>query len=85
MKLPRHINLTIEHNPHKGSYLTIEQFEEFPGDDPYYDWADGERDKAIAADSMWVIQWYPDTPIGFLAVAASTFEAALDAANSVEG
>lgn len=32
--------------------------------------------KAIRENSVWTIQWYPDTPVGFACVGASTFEAA---------
>ncbi len=40
-------------------------------------WAsDGERRKAIENNSVWTIQWYPQTPGGFHCVGASTFEAA---------
>lgn len=40
-------------------------------------WAsDEERRKALSSNSVWTIQWYPDTPVGFCCVGASTFEAA---------
>lgn len=42
------------------------------------DWAsEEERIKAIEENSVWTIQWYPATPIGFCCVGASTLEAAL--------
>jgi hypothetical protein len=51
-------------------YETIEEF---------YDHTDfispEEWSKAVAEDSVWVLQWYPDTPIGSYIVAASTLEA----------
>jgi len=34
-----------------------------------------ERHEAVAKDSVWVLHWYPDTPIGFIRFAASTLEA----------
>jgi hypothetical protein len=34
-----------------------------------------EWSKAVAEDSAWVLQWYPDTPIGSYILAASTLEA----------
>jgi hypothetical protein len=44
-------------------------------------WAsEDERLKAIAENSVWTIQWYPTTPVGFCCVGASTFEAAARAA-----
>lgn len=40
-------------------------------------WAsEDERQKAIRDNSVWTIQWYPNTPVGFYCVGASTFEAA---------
>jgi hypothetical protein len=41
------------------------------------DWpCEDERLKAIRENSVWTIQWYPETPNGFHCVGASTFEAA---------
>lgn len=41
------------------------------------DWAsEEERQAALRENSVWTIQWYPRTPVGFYCVAASTFEAA---------
>ena len=34
-----------------------------------------EKLKAIELDSVWELQWYPDTPIGSYYVAASSLEA----------
>ena len=40
-------------------------------------WAsEDEREKAIKNNTVWTIHWYPDTPVGFTCVGASTFEAA---------
>ena len=36
-----------------------------------------EKQKAIDTNSMWTAHWYPDTPIGFYYVHASTFAALL--------
>jgi len=45
-------------------------------DDPVRWVSEEERQKALATNSVWSIQWYPETPVGFCLVAASTFEAA---------
>jgi hypothetical protein len=51
--------------------------------DDHIDWpSDEERLKAISENSVWTIQWYPDTPNGFCCVGASTFEAAAEFALS---
>lgn len=39
-----------------------------------------EREKAIAGNSVWTLQWYPDTPIGSHVLRASTAAAVLAAA-----
>lgn len=68
---------------HAFNYATAQQWhDEWGGygggaDTDRITWAsEEERLKAIAENSVWTIQWYPDTPIGFHCVAASTFEAA---------
>ena len=34
-----------------------------------------ELKKAIAEDSVWILHWYPDTPIGSYSILASSLEA----------
>lgn len=74
--LPTHkASLSLEHNEHKSSYESIEEWTAFLGlsDD---EWASpGEKEKAIREDSLWMLQWYPETPIGFHRIAASSIEA----------
>jgi hypothetical protein len=36
---------------------------------------EAEWDKAIREDSVWSLQWYPETPIGFHILCASSLEA----------
>lgn len=80
---PRHAaSLHITHNQHKAYYETVEQAlesgtydrEGFPDED--------EIRVAIAADSVWEVQWYPVTPVGFCRVYAATFARALEIANA---
>jgi len=79
MKLPKHKgSLTITHNEHKGWYQTLA--DHLAGDLSSIDISEEERLKAIELDSLWVIQWYPDTPVGFCCVGASTLEKALELA-----
>ena len=69
--LPEHkCGLYLEHNAHKDVYETIEEFYDF-GDFV----SEKERLKAIEANSVWKLQWYPDTPIGFYIACASTLDA----------
>jgi hypothetical protein len=82
-------SLSIGFNDHHAAnYVTAEgwrdEFGFYRGDDKdSIQWAsDDERVKAIANNSVWTIQWYPQTPVGFCCVGASTFEAAALAALS---
>ena len=69
--LPEHkCGLYLSHNEHRDVYEPIEEF---------YDAKDfisqEEWHKAVKEDSVWVLQWYPNTPIGFNRIAASTLQA----------
>lgn len=79
MNLPKHINLFIEHQPQATNYETVEQWMEHG--DEYADYPPADRAEMIRTGEVWVIHWYPDTPVGFHAVAAATLERALELAN----
>jgi hypothetical protein len=75
---PKHKGgLHLSHNDHKGGYETIEQWES------HYEtrrnaWiSDEQRTKAIAADSVWQLQWYPDNPVGSFCLLACDLTALL--------
>ena len=79
--LPAHkAGLFINHNEHLGYYLTAAQHIEQELDREFMrrdEWPEGEIEKAIETNEIWSIQWYPDTPVGFCKVFASTLPAAL--------
>ncbi len=78
MKLPRHINVTIEHQPHATSYQTVKEWlAEYPGE-----FEDADRAQMVETGEVWTIQWYPNTPVGFEIVAAASLERALELANA---
>ena len=81
MKLPAHkCGLYLEHNTYKDLYSSIAGAVEDEDS-----WAGpGERERCLGTGELWTIQWYPNTPVGFYRLAASTLEALLDAANAVE-
>lgn len=81
MKLPKHINLSIEHQPHAGGYETIEEWAR----GGLADVTEGDMAEMLRTGDVWLVQWYPNTPVGFLAVAAATLERALELANAAEG
>ena len=69
--LPEHkCGLHLIHNEHRDFCETIEEFYDAENFVSPEEW-----DKAVKEDSVWVLQWYPDTPIGFYIIAASTLEA----------
>ena len=76
--------LYLTHNQHRDYYLTAAQG---VNDDPagaQLDWVSyEEREKAIATDEVWTLQWYPETPIGFYCIAASDLDVLLRAAHGV--
>ena len=69
--LPEHkCGLYLTHNEHRDVYETIEECYDI------HDFISAEElQKAIAEDSVWVLQWYPDTPIGSYCLLASSLEA----------
>lgn len=77
MRLPAHINLTIEHNPHAVNHETVRDYlvrcEGIPLED---------LDACEAAGEIWEIQWYPRTPIGFNRVWGYSLARALELANA---
>ena len=83
IKFPKHeCSLCLEHNKHKDYYETVSQHLTREGDEDFYDFESPE-DKQVCIDTneLWTLQWYPNTPIGFNAVAASTLEKLLAFAN----
>lgn len=82
---PRHAcGLYISHNEHRDDYRTVGQAIECGLYDRTRFPDDAEIAACIAADSVWEIHWYPDTPIGFHRVYAATFARALALAMEVD-
>lgn len=68
--------LVLTYNGHACNYQTVAEAVE--QDHWHGDWiSDEEREKAIATNSAWTLQWYPDTPVGFYKSSASTLSALL--------
>lgn len=79
-----HSSLTIGFNDdHACNYATAQMWRDewgFYGGrfDDRIDWvSDEERERAIAQNSVWTLQWYPNTPIGFNCIGASSLSALL--------
>lgn len=72
-------NMTINFNDHASEYIDAREALRI-GRFQFVDWAnDEEKEKAIGENSVWTIQWYPVTPIGFCKVGASSLKACVDA------
>jgi len=88
MKLPRHkCGLYLTHNEHRDDYQTalqgIEKYELIC--DHELDWATPDaRERCIATNELWQLQWYPDTPIGSYSVFGATLEEVLKAAREIQ-
>lgn len=73
-----HSSLTIGFNEdHAPNYMTAAEYEATePGDD----WvSETEREKALENNTVWSIQWYPQTPVGFCRLKASSLGALVEA------
>lgn len=82
---PSCVHLGIQFNQHAVYYQTAEEWladQDDGSDRCWFDWvSDEERQKALASGRVWTCQWYQDTPVGFSALAASSFEALMAAVN----
>jgi hypothetical protein len=77
---PRHIHLAIDHQPHAVMYMTVAEWLE-DRDTEHVDINDADREEMLRTGEVWVVTWYPDTPVGFNSVAAATLDRALEIAN----
>ena len=73
-------SLHITHNDHRSNYCTAKEWIEDYSHDWFSDEPEHEVDKMKAADSIWCVQIYPSTPIGFIAVNRAGLDDAIDAA-----
>ena len=78
---PKHkCGLHLQHNDHRNVYEPVGQW---IVDNDWCTWENEEaKQRAIETDEIWTVQWYPDTPVGFYALAAPTFEELLKLANN---
>jgi len=68
---PHEGGLYLTHNGHHGVYQPLESY--IRDNDLRDDFVSAEEYQAVLdTDSLWVLQWYPDTPVGFCRKAASS-------------
>lgn len=78
-----HGSLSIEFNQHAAFYETVEQALECETYQADAFVSDEERERSIATGNVWSIQVYPDCPVGFFLVHASTLQACIDKAQKI--
>ena len=80
--------LSLIHNDHKTEEQSVKEWLDSldsDGQSDLYEWvSDEQRQKAIASDTMWTLQWSPNDPESFYAMAAADLDALLTAARSAE-
>ena len=74
--LPSGISHTLERNPHKVYYETIETYLEHNS----LTVSPEVLAEMSQADTMWVLTWYPRTPVGSCVVVGPTWESVLESA-----
>lgn len=72
--------LHLEHNPHHGVYGTID---EWLSGHHYYWVSDTQAVKAKMADTLWVLKWWPRTPVVSVTIAGADLEEVLAHARHV--
>lgn len=83
---PHKAGFTLFHNDHLANYQSAE--EAIASDHWYHDddWVSPEeKANAIATNQIWTAQWYPETPVGFCSLHASTLEALNVGLLAIEG
>ena len=88
--LPKYdVSLHITHNGHKDYYEDLRTYLKrglsagLDGFDPTEWVSRDDFEAALNNDSLWEVQWYPDTPGAFYRTKGSTLESALLKANEV--
>lgn len=84
MVFPKHINLTIEHQPHAVNYETVEDWLAKAKSEYCVEVLTEDAAEILKTGEVWVIHWYPRTPGSFCQIAAATLERALELANASE-
>lgn len=80
---PHEASLTLTHNEHKDMYQPVEEWISEHEDNNTFDWVSVEsRRLAIETNSVWVLHWYPTSPVGFCAFAAHDLNLLLERVNS---
>lgn len=82
MTFPEHkAGFFLQHNEHKNYYEPLDEWLCKSNHIDERAWVSEEqKQKALTTDSLWVMQWYPETPVGSCILAAADLDALLAAA-----
>lgn len=88
MIFPQHkASLHLTHNDHTTSYQTVTEWWKFQIEccnADVDDWVNPEQlAKAIETNEVWELQWYPDTPVGFIVRYACDLDVLLEACKDI--
>lgn len=82
-EFPSHLTLTIEHNNHKNTYSSIQQY--LNDNDILKECILFEDlEICIRLDELWELRWYPSTPIGFHHIISYSLERCLELAKEIK-
>jgi hypothetical protein len=83
---PEHkVSLTLEHNPGRVYYDNVRQWINLENYGAQCDWKnDEQKQRAIATDEVWTLNWYPRTPVSSYSIAAPTLRELLEFAAEVD-
>lgn len=80
---PHKASLHLTHNDHKSNYESVKDY--LLHEDERLEFrSDEDREACITSNEIWELQWYPETPVGFYAIAAPTLEALIDYAKELQ-
>ena len=79
---PHKCGLYLTHNEHRDYYEKLEDFIVEKGLTMDFD-SEEEIQEAMRTDECWVLQWYPDMPIGSHSVAGPTLNGVLARAMAI--
>lgn len=74
----QHASLSLSFNDHASNYVSAAQWLDEPSYPKGKFVSPDEKAKARATNCIWELQWYPDTPVGFYRIAASSLTALLE-------
>ena len=83
IKFPAHkCTLYLEHNPNKNVYESVEEY--LINNEDYIGKNNLKVQECIESNELWVLHWYPETPIGFHVVIGKSLNSCLEQAHNIE-